>query len=150
MKLKAKYNKGHYKTTDSWLTAVYHNNKDYIDSRLIVTGKETPVKVFKQIVGEYIEEGLSPTKALKAVERSTIFTPKRDRLVHNAYEAIKADKEVYKRFRELTKTSKGTYSKVDLGKFVWDRQQGVYIYDNKLVISFRNSPYGIDINKIVE
>lgn len=147
-KLKAKFGKGHYKNTDTWLTAVYRNNKELIDSKLITTGKEKPVRVFKQIVGEYMDQGLSPTKALKSLEKSTIFTSTKERMVSNAYNALKADKQAYQMFRELTKGEKGRYSKVDLGRFVYDKDQGIYIYDNKVIVSFTNSPYQVNVSMI--
>lgn len=147
MKLKAKFNKGHYKNTNTWLNAVYRNNKELIDSKLITTGKEKPLTTFKRIVGEYIDEGFTPTKALRTLEKTEIFTSKKERLVTNMYNSLKGDKTAYKQFRNLTREH-GRFTEIDMGAFVYDKDQGIYIYQNKVAISFRNSPYGIDVYNV--
>ena len=144
--MKALKNKSKYKNTSTWLDAVYRNNKELIDSKVETTGNTSKRQVFKKLVNEYIEEGYSPTQAVKKLEKSTIFTDVKDRLKQNAYTAIKNDKEAYKEFRELTK-NKGRYSKVELDKFQYDKDTGNYIYEN-IAISFSNSPYTINFSTI--
>lgn len=136
---KAKKAKNKYKSTDKWLDAVYRNNKSTIDKELAFAGK--PKSVFKKMVQEYMDEGMSPTKAVSTIARSTLFTSEKERLQNNFYEGLKGDKAAYKTFRELTK-DKGKYSKFDIEKLNWDKADKVYKYDN-VVISFQNSPYGI-------
>lgn len=144
--MKALKNKSKYKNTNTWLDAVYRNNKELIDNKVETTGNTSKKQVFKKLVNEYIEEGYSPTQAVKKLEKSTVFTDVKDRLKQNAYKAIKNDKEAYKEFRELTK-NKGRYSKVELDKFQYDKDTGNYVYEN-IVISFSNSPYTINFSTI--
>ena len=142
---KAKHNKGFYKTTESWIDAVYRNNKEVINKELSWAG--SPKKIFKQMVNEYITEGASPTKAMSTLAKSTIFTPASERFKNNALSALKSDKSAYKQFRELTKLH-GRYTAFDETKLKWDKSEGVYTYDDSIVISFNNSPYGVEVKRV--
>lgn len=144
---KAKHKKGFYKSKDAWLDAVYRSNKETIDKELGFDGKSGK-KIFKQMVNEYISEGMSPTKAVKTIARSTIFTTTKERLINNFYEGLKGDKEAYKAFRELTK-EKGRYTKFDTEKLVWNAEDRTYIYNSMVIISFQNSPYGVSVRGVV-
>ena len=141
---KAKQPKSKYKSTETWIEAVYRNNKVVIDAELAKYG--APKKVFKQIIKEHIEEGLSPTKAMQTLARSTIFTPEKERLQSNMWAGLKGDKDAYKLFRELTK-EKGKYTKFDPNKLVWDKTDHVYKYGN-VVVSFQNSPFGVMVRGV--
>lgn len=140
---KAKKAKNKYKSTDAWLNAVYRNNKAVIDRELSGT-KQGPKGTFKKIVQEYMQEGLTPTKAVSALARSTTFTPKTERMKTNFWSGIKGDKAAYKEFRELTK-EKGKYTKFDRDQLVYDKSQKLYIYGGAITISFKNSPFGIEV-----
>lgn len=140
---KAKKAKNKYKSTDAWLNAVYRNNKAVIDKELSGT-KVGPKGTFKKIVREYMETGLSPTKAVSALARSTTFTPKTERMRNNLWSGLKGDKAAYKEFRELTK-EKGKYTKFDRDQLVYDKSQKLYIYGGVITISFKNSPFGIEV-----
>lgn len=141
---KAKKNKGAYKSTDHWIEAVYRNNKAVIDKELSFAGN--PKKVFKQMVKENIAEGLSPTKAVSTIARSTLFTPETERLRNNMLSGLRSDKGAFRAFRELTK-EKGKYAKFDPNKLHWDSTDKVYIYGGNIVISFQNSPYGVLVRR---
>jgi len=143
---KAKHNKGYYKNTDAWIDAVYRNNKTVIDANLTLAGK-SPKATFKQIIKEYINEGVKPTQAMKTLARSTVFTSRQERLKANLWSGLKGDKAAYKEFRELTK-EKGKYTAFDPDKLVWDRTNNVYTYNNLLKIGFQNSPYGIEVSAL--
>ena len=143
---KAKHNKGYYKSTDSWIDAVYRNNKDIINANLNLAGK-SPKATFKQIIKEYINEGVKPTTAMKTLARSTVFTSKQERIKANLWTGLKGDKAAYKEFRELTK-EKGKYTSFDPSKLVWSKTDNVYIYNAMLKISFQNSPYGIEVTTV--
>lgn len=145
--MKAKKNKTAYKNTDKWIDAVYRNNKENIDAHIETTGRTSKKVVFKRLVKEYIDEGKTPKQAVRALERSTIFTEVSSRLENNAYSGLKGDKEAYKAFREYTK-ERGRFSKVDKTKMKWDKDNNSYIYDNKVRISYTNSPYSIVVEKI--
>lgn len=142
---KAKHNKGFYKTTDLWIDAVYRNNKDIIDKELASAGK--PKSTFKRIIKEYIDEGMSPTKAMNTLARSTIFTPEVERLKTNFYEGLKGNKAAYTAFRTLTKEN-GRYTKFDINKVKWDKTEGHYVYNNAVIISFQNSPFGVSVRSV--
>lgn len=142
VKLKAKKNKGKYKNTNAWLDAVYRNNKGFIDSKIQVTNpKANKKRVFKQLVQEYIDEGLSPTKALNTLSRSTIFREEYERFRENVYKGISQDKLAFKQFRQLV----GWKKKIDISLFDYDEDEKVYVYDNRITISFKNSPFEIII-----
>lgn len=151
MKLKASKNKGSYKTVNTWLNAVYRNNKEFIDTKLqkvqsVKTGKRSTLSVFKELVKENIEEGMRPTQALNTVAKSTVFTDVSDRLKSNAYHGLLSDKDAYKKFRELTK-ERGKYTKIDANKFQWDSASNSYIYGS-VRISFKNSPFEVIVGRI--
>lgn len=141
---KAKHNKSFYKNTDAWLDAIYRNNKQTIDKELSFAGNSK--SVFKQMVKEYMAEGLSPTKAVSTIAKSTLFTPEVERLKSNFYEGLKGDKDAYKLFRELTK-ERGKYAKFDPNKLKWNKEDKVYQYDN-VIISFQNSPFGVIVRGV--
>ena len=142
---KAKKNKGAYKSTDRWIDAVYRNNKSIIDKELAFAG--TPKKVFKQMVKENMAEGMSATKAVSTIARSTLFTPETERLRNNMLSGLRGDRGAFKAFRELTK-ERGRYTKFDSAKLHWDSTDKVYIYGGNIIISFQNSPYGVQVRHI--
>ena len=86
MKLRAKYRRSHYKTDDSFLNAVYRDNKAIIDERLEGVGAEGGVSVLQQfkylvkethqkIHGTELKRGNGtgePTTASTAARRSRI------------------------------------------------------------------------------
>lgn len=146
MKLRQSIKRKDYNSLDSWLDAIYFRNKDRIDDRLLDTAESTSKQeIFKQLVKERIDEGLTPLKAVDNLEKSTIFTDVSDRMASNAMEAIKGDKAAYKEFRELTKVN-GRWTAFDPTKIKYSN--GEYIYDNAIIISFENSPYSINFRRI--
>lgn len=142
---KAKKKKSAYKNTDRWIDAVYRNNKTVINKELSFAGN--PKKVFKQMVKQNIAEGMSPTKAISTIARSTLFTTETERLRNNMLSGLRNDKGAFKSFRQLTK-EKGRYTKFDQNKLHWDSTDKVYIYGGNIVISFQNSPYGVQVKRI--
>lgn len=133
----AQHKKGYYKDTDAWLDAVYRNNKATMDEGLSRKGK--PKAVFKQIVKEYMDEGMTAKQAVSTLARTTIFTPKSERLSENAIKGLIGDKDAYKVFREITKVG-GRYTKIDRSQLVWNKKEKAYIYNGNVRISFENSP----------
>lgn len=147
MKLKAKRNKGYYKNTDAWLDAIYRNNKAVIDEAMSDVRGASARSAFKEHVKAYMEQGLTPTKAVNTLSRTTIFTSKAERLRNNMYSALKQDKDAYQAFRNLTK-EKGKYTEVDFSQFKWDEDQHMYIYKGQVGIDFRNSPQEIIVTML--
>ena len=60
--MKSAKKRKYYKSTDHWLDAVYRKNKAEIDKAL--DGVKNKKAAFKNAVKGYMEEGLSPEKAL--------------------------------------------------------------------------------------
>ena len=145
MRLRAKKSKSKYKNTDRWIDAVYRANKAFIDERLenLTNPKQSKKTVFKNLVNEYIDEGLAPVKALNTLSKTTIFTDVKDRLHSNVLTALK-NENLDKEFRKLA----GWKNKFDPDKLVWDKDEKIYVYDNKVMINFKNSPYGIELGVI--
>lgn len=144
MKNFAKANKpiGKYKDVNSWLNSVYKNNKELIDKKLSdQTG--SPKTIFKQLVKEQItSDKKTPTQALKTIARSRIFTEEKEMFREHFWSGLKEHETSYKRFRELTKEN-GRYTKFNPEKLVWNKKDKVYTYDDRLIISFQNSPEGV-------
>ena len=145
MRLRDKKSKSKYKNKDRWIDAVYRANKAFIDERLenLTNPKQSKKTVFKNLVNEYIDEGLAPVKALNTLSKTTIFTDVKDRLHSNVLTALK-NENLDKEFRKLA----GWKNKFDPDKLVWDKDEKIYVYDNKVKISFKNSPYGIELGVI--
>lgn len=144
---KTKYKKSHYKNTNAYLEAVYYQNKDVINKALSDVVSKHYKSTFKQMVNEYVAEGRSVDKALKTIGSSSIFSTKFERHRDRIHENLTSDRQAYRIFRELTK-EKGRYTKFDPLEFKWDRRSQSYIYKSSVAISFRNSPYGIEVWKI--
>ena len=164
MILEAKMKKKYYKSTDEWLDAVYENNKQIINKNVLTEKIEKEIEnridditdeeiseqkkaAFKNLVKERKDEGMGWVAALKSLSKSTIFTPEKERLISNAYKALKKDREAYKTFRELSK-EKGRYTKVDFSKFRYDRETHTYIYNDLIRISFSSSPKEVKVDLI--
>lgn len=148
IKLKAKMPKSKYKSTDSWLDAIYRNNKVIIDEKVRSTAGLSKKSVFKRLVKEQMEQGSSATRAVNVIERSTIFTSVKERLQANLYSGLKGDQQAYRDFRELTK-EKGKYAKFDPNLLTYDYKDKAYYYGDKVKISFENSPQRIIVSKMM-
>lgn len=144
-KLRAKFNKGSYKSLDSYLNAVYKNNKDLIDSKIPSGNKTTQSSKtrFKQAVKEYMEEGKRVNQALDSLQRSRIFTSEREHYENNVLKALKSEKELFNKFRKLS----GWKEKIDKTKLNYvesDDKSTLYKYDSLnngiIFIRFSKSP----------
>lgn len=142
--MKSSRKRSSYKSTEHWLDAVYRKNRSEIDKAL--EGVKNKRSSFKQLVKGYMEEGLSPERSLKALERSTIFTPEVTRFRNNLVEAMKTHGR-YQEFRNMTRGFKGRFEKINLNNFRYDAKNNVYTYTTVLgdviVIRFDNSPEDI-------
>ncbi len=142
--MKSSRKRSSYKSTEHWLDAVYRKNRAEIDKAL--EGVKNKRASFKQLVKGYMEEGLSPERSLKALERSTIFTPEVTRFRNNLVEAMKTHGR-YQEFRNMTRGFKGRFEKINLNNFRYDAKNNVYTYTTVLgdviVIRFDNSPEDI-------
>ena len=150
-KLEAKKDKGRYKSTSHWLDAVYRNNKEFIDNKLKNVQSLNKKRTFKNLVLEQtgfkfrgnltikelnfeLNKSKNPTKALKKLYRSDIFSSYKERAQENAYKALKEYKSINK-IRQLS----GEKGKFDPSKLEWNRKENAYRYGN-VFVSFVLSP----------
>lgn len=139
--LRAKKAKYKYKSENSWLNAVYRNNKGKIDKALSAVREKNKLKLFKQLVYERQEvNGESAYKAVQNLSKTEVFVSRKERAQKNLLEALKKDKETFKQFRKYAGWSK----KINENKFEWDYDDNVYKYDG-ITIDITNSPYGINV-----
>lgn len=155
--LKSKRNKNRYKDTSRWLDAVYRNNKEYIDEKLKDV-KGNKKRAFKNLVLEQtgykykrnltakelnqeLNKSKNPTKALKKLSRTDIFSSYKERAQQNAYKFLKEEKAI-KKIKELA----GVKEKFDPSKLEWDYDDGVYKYED-VYIDISDSPKGVSVYK---
>ena len=156
--LKAKKDKGRYKSTSHWLDAVYRNNKEFIDNKLKDVKTTNKRRVFKNLVLEQsgtrfrgsltnkelnfeLNKVKNPTKALKKLSRSDIFSSYKERAQENVYKFLKEEKSINK-IKDLI----GKREKFDPGKLEWNYKDKVYEYKG-VYIDISNSPKGVKIYK---
>ena len=150
-KLEAKRDKGRYKSTSHWLDAVYRNNKEFIDNKLKNVKSLNKKRTFKNLVLEQtgfkfrgnlkikelnfeLNKSKNPTKALKKLSRSDVFSSYKERAQENAYKALKEYKAINK-IRQLS----GEKGKFDPSKLEWNRKENAYRYGD-IFVSFVLSP----------
>ena len=85
--------------------------------------------------------------ANKKLEKTKAFAPEVERLESNMWESLKNYKAV-KQFQYLTRSKEGRFTKYDTEKLKWDRENQSYTYDNKVMISFDNSPQQIKLTDL--
>ena len=156
--LKAKRDKKKYKDTSHWLDAVYRNNKSFIDEKFKNVKTKNKKRVFKNLVlaetgakfkghltikelNERLNAAKNPTKALKKLSRSDVFSSYKDRAQQNAYKVIKENKAIQK-IKELS----GDKGKFDPSKLEWDFKDKVYKYGGAY-IELSDSPKGVKVFK---
>lgn len=159
-KLEAKRDKVRYKSTSHWLDAVYRNNKELIDNKLKDVKTTNKRRVFKNLVLEQsgtrfkgsltnkelnfeLNKIKNPTKALKKLSRSDIFSSYKERAQENVYKFLKEEKSI-KTIKDLI----GKREKFDPGKLEWNYKDKVYEY-KEVYIDISNSPKGVKIYKKV-
>lgn len=149
--------KSKYKSLDKYLDSIYKQNKELIDRKILneedlklATNrdkllKQSKRKMFKEFVKDYMDEGNTVDQALKKLSNSRQFMDYEDLAKDNMLEALKRDKEAYKRFREATK-EKGRYTKIDIQKFNYIGNDE-YAYGN-VIVSFKHSPERTEIGTL--
>lgn len=156
--LKVKAKRSDYKTTRGWLNRVYRDNRETIDRALELEGIKNPRKSFVESVVEELEKGTkridlpegrmkyvhhkNVQSALKSVARSEAYLPEVDKFRENALAGLKSDGK-YKEFRELALRDEktGRYTAFDASKLKYVGH-GSYVYDNRVKVSYINSPKG--------
>ena len=162
-KLEAKRDKGRYKSTSHWLDAVYRNNKEFIDNKLKDVKTTNKRRVFKNLVLEQsgtrfrgsltnkelnfeLNKVKKPTKALKKLSRSDVFSSYKERAQENFYNVLKENKAI-NRIKKIA----GEKERFDPGRLEWNYKEKAYRYGD-VFIEIDNSPedknYTIKITKI--
>lgn len=162
-KLEAKRDKGRYKSTSHWLDAVYRNNKEFIDNKLKNVKTTNKRRVFKNLVLEQsgtrfrgsltykelnfeLNKVKNPTKALKKLSRSDVFSSYKERAQENFYNVLKEHKSI-NRIKKIA----GEKERFDPGRLEYNYKEKAYRYGN-VFIEIDNSPedknYTIKITKI--
>lgn len=160
-RLKASKNKSRYKTTDSFLNAVYRKNKEYIDSHIdpALLTKHSPKSVFKFLIKDQMQYTNQKTgrkytvyQAMKRVTNSKEMNPSftTSDIYHSNFEQLlRKDKTVFKKFRESTR-EKGRYTAYDYSKLnfegyysVNNSNSAVYRYDDLIIIEAKSPQPGM-------
>lgn len=141
-----------FKTQDQYLDYIFDLNKTKIisvysrpDHR--ITEGEARAKFKSVIESNKKVYDTNVSGALKKLEKTRAFTPEVERLQSNMWTSLKNYKAVSK-FQQLTRDKGGKFTKFDTSKLVWDRENKVYVYDNKVSINFNNSPQQIILTNI--
>lgn len=161
--LNSKRDKKRYKDTSHWLDAVYRNNKSFIDEKLKDVKTKNKKRVFKNLVleqtgtkfkgsltnkelNERLNAAKNPTKALKKLSRSDVFSSYKERAQENFYSVLKEHKAI-NRIKKIA----GEKEKFDPGKLEWNYKEQAYRYGD-VFVQIDNSPedenYSIKITKI--
>ena len=140
--LKSKHRASFYKSEVAWLNAIYRANKALIDAAYKDTGTSSPRAVFKSQVREYKAQGYSTKESIKIVSNTRAFRPAGvPWYIENAVQGMKS-MGAWQQFLNLNRDAQGHYLPFDIYKmkYIGDK---VYLYDNRIVVEFRNSPVGI-------
>ena len=138
--LRARKRRTKYKSLNSWIDAVYRKNKAYIDKNINEKWLEVhrdSKAAFKALVKEKLAEvnpktgkNYTPSEAVLKVENSKDLHrdwTSRDVTANNFRQVFKKDKELSKKFKDLTREN-GRYTSFDPKKFDWE---GWYSQNNK-------------------
>lgn len=108
-KLKPRKRRREYKNEDAYIDAVYRNNRDFIDSRIVNNTSVSNKTLFKRQVKQYLNETNSKTgkkynisEAIDRVKRSRLITTKQEQGLHNKnFEDL--EKQAYKDIKKQAK-----------------------------------------------
>lgn len=125
-----------------YLKSVFYRNKKEI---VRVFGKDKPLEKFiNNIEAQKVIDNSTTRQALNKLAKSEAFTPVGDRLKENLQTALKKYGKA-KEFKNLIRDEKGHFAKFDREKLKWDRDAGLYVYDNRITLDVTNSPEDIII-----
>lgn len=154
---KAAHKKSWYKSEEGYLDAVYRKNREKIDksySRALenitqrTKVRRTMKSYFKAEVRRVQETNATTLKkAVKLYANYPIFKSRGEVGVDNFLSGMKKNKEAWNTFRQLNRDEKGRYLEFDPSKLKWVNGKEV-IYDNRIVISFMDSPVAILITDL--
>ena len=147
--LRAKYRATHYKSEARWLYAIYQRNKALIDAAYADAAAEvkSPYRNFKALVQEYtLSRDFKISEALEIIGRTEKFRAGEGTWWQkNVIDGLKTAGN-FKEFQFFTRV-KGRFVAPDPSKLVYVGDK-TYIYDNRVLISFRNSPVEVIVRPI--
>lgn len=147
--LRAIHRPGHYKSEERWLYAIYQHNKALIDAAYADAAGEvkSPYRNFKAQVREYtLLRGFKTSEALEIVGKTEKFRGGEGHWWQkNVIDGLKTA-GVFKEFQNLSRVN-GRFAAPDPSKLIYVGDR-TYIYDNRVQISFRNSPLEVIVNSI--
>ena len=137
-----------FKTAENYLKAIFKLNKDKIIRGLdkAAEGSDIPPSAtyyerFKQNILEISETGRINMTAIAKYERSWLFQEYKDYSFQNIRRSL-INQDMWEEFRRLNRHQKWAPEKL---RALGNKQ---FIYDNKIVISFRNSPETVEMYKL--
>lgn len=100
--LRAKNPRYKYKNINTYLDAVYNNNKAYLDERVeTFNTKTTKRQQFKEDVKEYMRKGMTVKQAIDEFQRKNAITSKEERIFEVRMLQLKEmNKDAFKEFRK--------------------------------------------------
>ena len=100
--LRAKNPRYKYKNVNTYLDAVYNNNKAYLDERVeTFNAKTTKRQQFKEDVKEYMRKGMNVKQAIDEFQRKNAITSKEERIFES--NILKMKEMSPKAFRDFKK-----------------------------------------------
>lgn len=129
-----------FKKNKEKLTTIFGNDENGVPIKNSAKREKISLERFKGTVESYkVSYDINVNKALSKLGNKVAFTPESERLRDNMVKGLKSV-GAYNTFQQLNRDKKGRFTKFDSDKMKWDRNNQSYIYDNRVMISFRNSP----------
>ena len=144
-----KFNKGakkrkDFKTQDQYLDYIFEQNRGKLAEVFGANARER----FKGAVESYkIAYDTNINGAIQKLANTTAFTPEVEKFTSNMWKSLKKFKAV-KQFQYLTRKKDGTFAEFYPDKLKWDSKERAYTYDDKVMISFDNSPQQIKLTDL--
>lgn len=136
--------RGDFESETDFLKDVFRRNREAITE---VYGEGAEDTFIGAVQSTKTVRDVNIRQAVKILSRAKAFTPYEETAKSNVIEAMK-NFDTYQEFRNLTRDEKGRFTRVDMSKLVWDRDSQSYIYNNRVIISFSNSPEGVTLSLI--
>lgn len=133
-----------FKSETAYLKDVFRRNREVI-TKVYKEDAESKFIDAVQSIKEVKEVNIR--QALNTLSQAKAFTPYKETAKSNAIQAV-INFDKYQEFRNLTRDEKGRFTRVDMDKLDWDEDSESYIYDNRVMISFSNSPLGVTLSLI--
>ena len=135
-----------FKTQDQYLDYIFEQNRGKLAEVFGANARER----FKGAVESYkVAYGTNINGAIKKLANTTAFTPEVEKFKSNMWEALKKFKAV-RTFQHLTRKTDGSgqFDEFHLEMLKWDSKERAYTYNDKVMISFDNSPQQIKLTDL--